>query len=103
MTVHIAVPERELVDFCQRNRIRRLQFFGSVLRDDFTAESDVDLLVEFLDGVRVRMFDLVRMEDELAALFGRKVDLFERSAVERSENYIRRRTILSSLETVYAA
>jgi predicted nucleotidyltransferase len=74
MSLKIEVPKEELAAFGRRNRIRRLAFFGSVLRDDFTPESDVDVLVEFEPGVRVglRFFAL---EEELSDLLGRKVDL----------------------------
>jgi len=61
--------------FCRENRISRLAAFGSVLRDDFTDASDIDLLVEFEPGARVGLLDLARMELELEALFGRRVDL----------------------------
>lgn len=64
----------ELVEFCRRNQIRRLALFGSALRDDFTPESDLDILVEFDPGARVglRFFALER---ELSQLFGQRVDL----------------------------
>ncbi len=70
----IAPPRAALSDFCRRNRIRRLALFGSVLRDDFRPESDVDVLVEFEPGTRIglRFFAL---EHELSDLLGRKVDL----------------------------
>jgi predicted nucleotidyltransferase len=74
MSVRIHVPGEEIAAFCRRHRIRRLAFFGSVLRDDFTPESDVDVLVEFEPGTRVglRFFAL---EQELSELLGCKVDL----------------------------
>jgi len=74
MGLRISIPQEEIVKFCLRNKIRRLALFGSVLRDDFTPESDVDVLVEFEPGVRVglRFFAL---EQELSELLGRKVDL----------------------------
>ena len=70
----IDIPKDEIADFCRRNRIRRLALFGSVLRDDFTCESDVDVLVEFEPDARVgvRFFLL---EQELSRILGRKVDL----------------------------
>lgn len=74
MSLRIEIPQEEIVGFCLRNKIRRLALFGSVLRDDFTPESDVDVLVEFEPGERVglRFFS---MEQELSELLGRKVDL----------------------------
>lgn len=70
----IDIPKDEIAEFCRRNRIRRLALFGSVLRDDFTPQSDVDVLVEFEPDARVglRFFAL---EEELASILGRKVDL----------------------------
>ena len=72
--VRIEVPRERLADFCRRHHIRRLAFFGSVLRDDFTPESDVDVLVEFAPG-KVPGFAFVSLQEELSALLGRRVDL----------------------------
>lgn len=70
----IDVDDEELADFCRRNHIRRLAFFGSVLREDFTAKSDVDVLVEFEDG-HVPGLGFFRIQAELSRLFERSVDL----------------------------
>jgi len=99
----ISIPQDELRAFCQRHRIRRLALFGSVLREDFRPESDVDVLVDFEEGGEPGLFDLIGIQEELSAILGRQVDLVERKAVERSANYIRRRHILDSAETVYVA
>ncbi len=74
MSIQIEIPRAALSEYCRRNRIRRLAFFGSVLRDDFGPGSDIDVLVEFEPGVKVglRFFE---MEIELSHLLGRKVDL----------------------------
>jgi predicted nucleotidyltransferase len=69
------IPHQKLVDFCKAHRIRRLALFGSVLREDFTPGSDVDVLVEFEADARVGMIRLAALENELSQLFGRKVDL----------------------------
>jgi len=74
MKARIEIPKEALADFCRRNHIRRLAFFGSVLRDDFTPESDVDVLVEFEPG-HVPGLAFISMQDELSALIGRNVDL----------------------------
>jgi predicted nucleotidyltransferase len=74
MKARIEIPKEALADFCRRNHIRRLAFFGSVLRDDFTPESDVDVLVEFEPG-HVPGLAFISMQDELSDLIGRKVDL----------------------------
>jgi len=98
----IDVPQHRIKAFCRRWKVRQLCLFGSVLRDDFGPESDVDVLVTFADDARWGLFDLGRMEDELRAIFGREVDLVTSGAVEESRNWIRRKHILEHLETVYA-
>lgn len=103
MSAKISIDRERIADFCRRRKITEFAFFGSVLRDDFGPESDVDVLVAFAPDAGWSLFDVVRMEEELAGILGRKVDLVERKAVERSENYIRRRHVLSSLEPVYVA
>ena len=70
MSVKIDVPKDKIEDFCRRNHIRRLALFGSVLRDDFSPESDVDVLVEFEPAARVGLFKLHDLEQELSRLFG---------------------------------
>jgi predicted nucleotidyltransferase len=75
MSVKIEISREEIAEFCRRNRIRRLAFFGSVLRDDFTPNSDVDVLVQFEPGVRIGLIGLAGVENELSRLLGRKVDL----------------------------
>ncbi len=99
----LEVPDQAIALFCQKWRIRELALFGSVLRDDFGPESDVDVLVRFEEPVRWGLFDIAHMEEDLAGIFGRKVDLIDRIAVEKSPNYIRRRAILGSAQTFYAA
>ena len=101
-TVAIDIPERQLDAFCQKWQIRKLELFGSVLRDDFGPKSDIDVLATFAPEASLSLFDLVDAELELQEIFGRAVDLLERSAVERSENWIRRRRILESARTIYA-
>lgn len=101
--VRIAVNQKHVAAFCRKNQIRRLWFFGSVLRDDFSPDSDVDALVEFTPEAKHSLFDLVRMQRELAGILGREVDLVSRRGVEASRNYLRRQAILESAEVVYAA
>jgi predicted nucleotidyltransferase len=72
--IKIRVPRKKLADFCRRNHIRKLAFFGSVLRNDFGLESDIDVLVEFEPG-KTPGFAFFGMQDELSAIFGRNVDL----------------------------
>lgn len=81
----------------------RFELFGSVLRDDFDAKSDIDILVTFAQQARWRFADLLDMEDDLKRMFGREVDLVERPLLEQSPNWIRRRAILESATQVYAS
>ena len=71
----IDIPNEKVADFCRRHHIRRLAFFGSVLRDDFQPDSDVDVLVEFEPGTRMGMIRLAGLELEFGKILGRKVDL----------------------------
>ena len=103
MNARIDISPEKVTAFCKRWQIVELALFGSVLRDDFGPESDVDVLARFGPQARHTLLDLAQMQDEFSALFGRKVDLIERVAVERSPNYIRRKAILQSAETIYAA
>ena len=74
MPATLAIDPRTLSDFCRRHRIVRLSVFGSALRDDFRPDSDVDVLVEFAPG-QAPGLAFFRMQDELSALIGRRVDL----------------------------
>lgn len=97
------IPHKKIQEFCRKWQITELSLFGSALREDFGPESDIDLLATFAPEARHTLFDLVEMEDELKEIFGREVDLVDKRAVERSENYIRRRNILSLTKVIYAA
>jgi Predicted nucleotidyltransferases len=72
---HLPLPQEQVAEFCHRHHIRRLALFGSVLRDDFRPDSDVDVLVEFAPGERVGLIRLAGMERELSDMLHRKVDL----------------------------
>ena len=103
MNPKIPISKDEIAAFCKRWQVTELALFGSVLRDDFGPESDVDVLVRFEEEARHTLFDLSRMEEELTTIFGRKVDLVSWRDVEQSRNYIRRKVVLQSAETIYAA
>lgn len=103
MNARINIPPEKLDAFCRRWQIVELSLFGSILRDDFRPDSDIDILVSFAPGSRHTLFDMVRMKEELAILFGRKVDLVSRRGIESSRNYLRRNEILKSAEVLYAA
>ncbi len=82
MAIQVAIPELKITQFCQRNRVRKLALFGSVLRDDFRADSDIDVLVEFEPDARVG-WEFIDMQDELGELFGRTVDLHTFKALNK--------------------
>lgn len=94
----IEIPREQITEFCERWKITEFALFGSVLREDFGPESDIDVLVTFDPNASWSLFDLVRMDEEAAAIFGRKVDLVERRLVEESDNYLRRDGILGRRE-----
>ncbi len=93
------IPLDRIASFCDRHGIARLSLFGSVLRDDFTPESDVDVLVEFLPSSRVSLFDIGGMNVELSQLLGRTADL--RTPEDLSKYF--RRSVLREAKTLYAA
>jgi predicted nucleotidyltransferase len=102
MNARIELPKAAIEDFCRRWQITEFALFGSVLREDFSPDSDIDVLVRFAPDARHSLFDLARMQDELRVLFGREVDLVERAAIEASRNYLRRKAILESAEEIHA-
>ena len=99
MAARIHIPKETLDDFCCRRRIRKLSLFGSVLRDDFGPQSDVDVLVEFEPGATVGYFELADMESELSELLGRKADI--RTPAELSRYF--RQEVLAAAETQYVS
>ena len=103
MPTRIVIDQPAIESFCRRWGVTELELFGSAIRDDFRADSDVDILASFADDRRPTLLTLVQMEAELGHLFGRKVDLLERRSVERSDNYIRRKHILAHREPLYVA
>lgn len=96
----IDIPMDKIEDFCRRWRIKEFSLFGSVLRDDFRSDSDVDVLVSFEENAGWSLYDVVDMKEELKAIFGREVDLVEKGAIR---NPFRKHSILSTKEVLYAA
>ena len=86
-TIQIDLPTDQIADFCRRWKIARLEVFGSVLRDDFRPDSDLDFLYTFAPDTHWG-WDIVTMEEELSALLERPVDLVSRQAVAGSRNWI---------------
>ena len=99
-TPKIDLPMDAIAAFCQKWKITELSLFGSVLRDDFGPDSDVDVLVSFAPGGGVTFDNRVDMLDDLAGIFGREVDLVEKDSLR---NPFRRHAILTSREVIYAA
>ena len=95
----IKIPKKSLVAFCQKYQVRRLALFGSVLRDDFNPNSDVDVLVVFDPSARVTFMTLGRMKRELSAIFHRPVDLVPQEGLKLAI----REAVLSNSREVYAA
>lgn len=98
------LPLDEIQNLCRRFGVDELAIFGSVLGDEFDANSDLDFLVRFRSGAeKPWMGHFQELEEELSRLLGREVDLVDRKAVEQSRNWIRREAILESARTLYAA
>jgi uncharacterized protein len=94
----IDLPRERITEFCEKWKITEFELFGSVLREDFGPESDIDVLITFDPDANWGLSDLVQMDEEATAIFGRRVDLVERRLVERSANYLRRDGILGLRE-----
>lgn len=94
----VAIPDQELAELCRAYHVRELSIFGSVLRDDFREDSDLDVLVEFEAGAPIGLFAFVQLQRELTALLGRDVDLVEKPGLKR----LLRRQILESAQVIYA-
>ena len=103
MSAHIILDQKKIAEFCQRWKITEFALFGSVLREDFRPDSDVDVLVSFAPDAHWTLFDMVHMQEELQTILGREVDLVSRRGLEASRNYLRRKAILSSAEVVHVS
>jgi predicted nucleotidyltransferase len=98
--IRIELPKEKITNFCRKWKIAEFALFGSVLRDDFRPDSDVDVLISFADDADWSLFDWVDMIDELKVIFGREIDLVEKDTLR---NPFRRRAILNNNEVIYAA
>ena len=101
--LNIALPPDAISTYCQKWQVAELALFGSVLREDFHANSDVDVLVTFRADARPTLFTLSEMTAELESIVGRKIDLVTRGSVEKSENYLLRDAVLQSAQVIYGA
>ena len=96
----IRIPRKKIAEFCHQWGVVELSLFGSVLREDFRPDSDVDVLVTFSKDAQISLFDLVQMQLDLEKIFQRSVDVIEKDALE---NPFRKREILKNAQVVYAA
>lgn len=97
----LGISEAQLIEFCQNARITELALFGSVLREDFRRDSDIDVLVTFDPHLNLSLLSFVQLEYDLQDLLDRDVDLLEKQTVEADRNWIRRHEILSNCRTIY--
>jgi predicted nucleotidyltransferase len=97
----IPIPIEKIAEFCQKWQIIEFALFGSVLREDFNAESDIDVLLDFAATAQRGLSETLQMRDELQSIFNRDVDLIVKAAIERSENWLRRKNILESAQVIY--
>ena len=100
LTQRIPLSKAKVAAFCKRWKISEFSLFGSVLRDDFRPDSDVDVLVSFKEDAKWSLWNLIEMTEELEKMFGRKVDLVEKEALR---NPYRRHSILNGREVFYVA
>jgi predicted nucleotidyltransferase len=100
MGARISLDDAKIAEFCRKWTVTEFALFGSVLRDDFRADSDVDVLVTFDPDAGWSLFDLVDMQEELTTLFGRGVDLVEADGIR---NPFRRHASLRSKKVIHAA
>lgn len=98
---NIELPTNKIELFCQKWQITEFALFGSVLRDDFNQQSDIDILVSFDKDAKRGLTETIQMRDELEAMFQRRVDLIVKDAIMRSDNWLRRKNILESAQTIY--
>lgn len=98
--VRIDLPAEKIAEFCSKWKVAELSLFGSVLREDYGSDSDVDVLIEFRSDAEWSLYEWVDMIEELKAIFGREIDLVSKQGLR---NPIRRCAILAGREVVYAA
>jgi len=103
MNSHIEIPKEKIGAFCQQHHICELGLFGTVLHEDFRDNSGIGVLVGFKRKHKPEEEKLGEMQDELTKIFGQNVELVERQAVKKSQNYIRRRHILKAVEPIFKA
>lgn len=101
--LQIQLPQKAIAEFCQRWQIKEFYVFGSVLREDFRPDSDIDIMVSFEADAPWGLLEFVRMKRELETLLGREVDFLTKESIEQSHNWIRRQEILGTAQVVYVS
>ena len=97
----IELPMERVTEFCHKWQVTEFALFGSVLRDDFRPDSDIDVLVSFAPTAQRGLTETLQIRDELGALFGHPVDLLVKAAIERSDNWLRHPNILNTARVIY--
>ncbi|MDJ0729124.1 MAG: nucleotidyltransferase domain-containing protein [Crocosphaera sp.] len=97
----LGIELETIIQFCHQWKIVELALFGSILRDDFKDNSDVDILVTFEAKSNISLLDLETLEQQLTNLLNRSVDVVTKKSIEKSDNWIRRRNILDNNEVIY--
>lgn len=95
------IPTHEIAEFCKQWKIEELALFGSALRDDFRADSDLDLMATFASGADWTLLDHIQMQLELERLLHRHVDLISRRALEQSQNWLLREEIFKTARVLF--
>ena len=98
---NINLKLEKIEQICQQWQIKELALFGSVLREDFNSQSDIDVLVSFAENAKITFFDLDTIEQQLSKLFDRPVDVVTQRAIEQSHNWIRKKNILDNARIIY--
>lgn len=98
----LGVSQDAIAQFCQRWHIIEFAVFGSVLRSDFRPDSDIDVLVTFAPEAKRGLTETLQMQEELKSMFHREVDFIVKTALEKSQNWLRRQNILDSAQVIYA-
>lgn len=97
----LGLTSQEIVNFCQHWGITRLALFGSILRDDFRDDSDIDFLITFAPHARQGLLTLAKMKHELESRLNRPIDLIPEASVQMSDNWIRQQEILGTAQMLY--
>lgn len=97
----LGLSSQEVSMFCQRWGITKMALFGSILRDDFQADSDIDLLLTFASDARQGLLTLAKIKHELESRLNRSIDLVPEASILASDNWIRQQEILSTAQTIY--